>query len=74
MSLPVPSPWTRATGQHAYASQWIAFHERNPSRTRTRLVITRASSRSKATAPRPSQTGRYAAPNGTIASTHRIGA
>ena len=57
LSLPIPSPWTTATGQHAYASQCTARQTRWPSRTRNRLVTTTATSRSTATAPRPSHRG-----------------
>ncbi len=73
-SLPVPSAWTRAIGQAAYASQWNRRHVRKPKRPRRRLVMVSASSRSKATAPSPSQTGRYAEPKGTTASCRAIGA
>ena len=41
---------------------------------RSRLVTTRASNRSTATAPRPSQSGRYGERNGTTASSQPIGA
>jgi hypothetical protein len=64
-SLPVPSAWTRAIGQAAYASQWNRRHVRKPKRPRRKLVMVSASSRSKATAPSPSQTGLYAEPKGT---------
>ena len=57
-SLPVPSPWIRATGQQAYAVQCTARQPRQPIRDRRTLVIVSARSRSKATAPRPSHSGR----------------
>src|SRR5450759_3450147 len=57
-SLPVPSVCTRASGQQAYASQWMLRHVRCPRRWRSMLVIVIARSRSNATAPRPSHTGR----------------
>ena len=57
-SLPVPSPWIRATGQQAYADQCTARQPPQPIRDRRTLVIVSARSRSKATAPRPSHSGR----------------
>ena len=73
-SLPVPSACMSATGHEAYASRCTARHARMPMRTRSRLVTTIASRRSNATAPSPSQTGRYADAKGTSASVSRIGA
>ena len=58
MSLPVPTPWASATGQQAYAAQCTARQARRGTRCRSRLVSTRASIRSRVTAPRPSQNGR----------------
>ena len=63
-----------ATGHDAYASQCTAFHARVPMRRRRKLVTIRASRRSKATVPSPSQNGRYGDRNGMNASTTPIGA
>ncbi len=57
-SLPVPRPCTTATGQEAYASQWVERQSRWPRRRRSMLVTVSASSRSNATAPSPSHSGR----------------
>ena len=73
-SVPVPSEWSIATGQHAYASQCTAFHARVPILRRSKLVTTSASRRSNASAPSPSQNGRYGDRNGTKASRMPIGA
>ena len=73
-SEPVPRPCNTATGQHAYASQCTNRQVVKPIRWRSRLVTTNARSRSTATAPRPSQNGRYADTNGTTTSIQRIGA
>ena len=53
-----PRPWSTATGQHGYAAQCTARQARRPRRARSRLVTMRASSRSKASAPKPSHRGR----------------
>src|SRR5580704_16514271 len=42
-SVPVPTPWSTASGQLAYASQWIDRHTRAPMCLRSRLVATIAS-------------------------------
>ena len=71
-SVPVPSPCTRATGQQAYPAQCTARHTRGAIRVRNRLVTRTASSKSKATAPKPSQILRYPEVNGTTTETALI--
>ncbi len=58
VSVPVPRLCMIAAGQHRYASQCTRRQSLWPTCTRSRLVIVTAMSRSKATAPRPSQIGR----------------
>ena len=57
-SVPVPRPCSTATGQQAYAAQCTARQARRPSRARSTLVTISATSRSKASAPKPSHSGR----------------
>src|SRR5215469_324549 len=64
-SVPVPRPCQSAIGQQAYASQCTPRQARREMRARSRLVITRASSRSNAMVPRLSQNVRYDEMNGT---------
>src|SRR5439155_26494824 len=66
-SVPELNPCTIATGQHAYALQCTARQTRYPMRRRSKLVITRAASRSTATTPSPIPSGRYRPVNGTTA-------
>src|SRR5215469_1608076 len=58
-SVPVPRPCQSAIGQQAYASQCTPRQARREMRARSRLVSTRASSRSNAMVPRLSQNGGY---------------
>ena len=57
-SVPVPRPCSTATGQQTYAAQCTARQARRPSRARSTLVTISAMSRSKASAPKPSHSGR----------------
>ena len=74
VSVPVARPCTTANGQHTYASQCTRRQARGPMRFRSKLVAINASTRSNATAPKPSHNGRYADANGMTASFHPIGA
>src|SRR5262249_4464446 len=73
VSVPAARPCNIAKGQHAYAVQCTARHAWYPMCWRSRLVITSAASRSNATTPRPTPSGRYEPVNGTVAFTSRTG-
>ena len=57
-SLPAVRLWRTAIGHAAHASQWTARQSRWPIRSRTRLVMMTATSRSTEITPRATATGR----------------
>ena len=53
-SVPIPSPWAIAIGQHKYPHQCTTRQSRCPIRCRSALVTDNAISTSEAIAPSPS--------------------